>query len=282
MPAKLSRDMLRFLALLTLLFAAPAAAQAPLKVMTLNVRYPSDSDGPDKWDRRADRLIAVWKRIGADVVGTQELFQRQGDAIVAADPRYAWFGRDRRGGHADEHMGVFYRRDRLRLLEQGDFWLSDTPQVPGSISWGHPFPRMVTWGRFARLGDGRRFTLVNTHFPYRDEDGPAREKAAAKVAAFVATLPKGEPVVVTGDFNDVPGSGAYRILTAGLADSWTALRKPEAGTFHGFTGKAEKRIDWILTRGFKPTTAAIDRQTVGGRYPSDHFAVIATLGFRRP
>lgn len=274
--------MLRFLVLLALLSAVPAAAQAPLQVMTFNVRYPSNGDGPDKWDSRAARLIEVWKRIGADVVGTQELFQRQADAIVAADPRYAWFGRDRRGGHADEHMGVFYRRDRLKLLAQGDFWLSDTPQVPGSISWGHPFPRMVTWGRFERLGDGRRFTLVNTHFPYRDEDGPAREKAAARVAAFVATLPKGEPVVVTGDFNDVPGSGAYRILTAGLTDSWTALRRPEVGTFHGFTGKAEKRIDWVLTRGLNIKAVAADRQTVGGRYPSDHFPVIATLRFKRP
>lgn len=274
--------MLRFVALLMLFFAVPAAAQAPLTVMTFNVRYPSDGDGPDKWDTRAARLIEVWKRIGADVVGTQELFQHQAEAIVAADPRYAWFGRDRRGGHDDEHMGVFYRRNRLKLLQQGDFWLSDTPQVPGSISWGHPFPRMVTWGRFERLSDGRRFTLVNTHFPYRDEDGAAREKAATKVAAFVAGLPKGEPVVVTGDFNDVPGSGAYRILTAGLTDSWTARRPPGAGTFHGFTGRAEKRIDWILTRGFTAKTVAIDRQTVGGRYPSDHFPVIATLGFTRP
>lgn len=274
--------MLRFLALLALLLPLPAAAQAPLKVMTFNVRYPSDNDGPDKWDSRAARLIAAWKRIGADVVGTQELFQRQGDAIVAADPRYAWFGLDRRGGHADEHMGVFYRRDRLKLLAQGDFWLSDTPQVPGSISWGHPFPRMVTWGRFERLSDGRRFTLVNTHFPYRHEDGPAREKAAAKVAAFVATLPKGEPVVVTGDFNDVPGSGVYRILTRDLADTWATLRKPEAGTFHGFTGKAEKRIDWVLTRDFAAKAVAADRQTVGGRYPSDHFPVIATLRFKQP
>lgn len=278
----LGRDMLRFLALLALLFAMPAAAQGPLTVMTFNVRYPSDGDGPDKWDSRAARLIAAWKRIGADLVGTQELFQHQAEAIVDADPRYMWFGRDRRGGHADEHMGVFYRRDRLKLLEQGDFWLSDTPQAPGSISWGHPFPRMVTWGRFERLSDGRRFTLVNTHFPYRDEDGPAREKAAAKVAAFVAGLPKREPVVVTGDFNDVPGSGAYRTLTALLSDNWTALRKPDAGTFHAFTGKAEKRIDWILTRGFKAQMVAIDRQTVGGRYPSDHFPVIATLGFTRP
>lgn len=274
--------MLRLLALFALLLAAPAAAQAPLKVMTFNVRYPAESDGPDKWNRRAERLIATWKRIGADVVGTQELFQHQADAIVAADPRYAWFGRDRRGAHSDEHMGVFYRRDRLKLIDSGDFWLSDTPGVPGSISWGHPFPRMVTWGRFERLSDGRRFTLVNTHFPYRTEDGPAREKAAAKVAAFVATLPADEAAVVTGDFNDVPGSASHHLLTARLDDVWIALRRREAGTFHGFTGSGDRRIDWVLTRGFTARAAAIDRTRVGGRYPSDHFPVVATLAFTRP
>lgn len=271
--------MLRLIALLACLCAFPAAAQAPLTVMTFNVRYPSDGDGQDRWDVRAARLIATWKRIGADVVGTQELFGHQGEAIVAADPRYAWIGRDRRGGHADEHMGIFYRRDRLKLIGQGDFWLSDTPDVPGSISWDHPFPRMVTWGRFERLRDGRRFTIVNTHFPYRPEDGPAREKAAAKVAAFVAALPAGEPAAVTGDFNDEPESGAHRILTTELTDSWVAGSRSDAGTYHGFTGIAERRIDWILTRGFKVKRATIDRARTGGRYPSDHFPVIATLGF---
>ncbi|PCD03171.1 endonuclease [Sphingomonas spermidinifaciens] len=276
--------MRRLIALIALLLAVPSLAQSPtpLTVMSFNVRYPAEGDGPDKWDSRAARLTSTWRRIGADIVGTQELFQHQGDAIVAADPRYAWFGRDRRGGHADEHMGVFYRRDRLKLIEQGDFWLSDTPELPGSISWGHPFPRMVTWGRFERLTDGRRFTLVNTHFPYRAEDGAARVKAAARVAAFVAALPEDEPVVVTGDFNDVPGSAAYRTLTATLSDSWTALGRPEAGTFHGFAGMAERRIDWVLSRGFENKRATIDRQKVGGRYPSDHFPVIATLAFKRP
>ncbi|WP_315760527.1 endonuclease/exonuclease/phosphatase family protein [Sphingomonas sp. Y38-1Y] len=278
--------MLRFLALLTLLVAVPATAQPPqpLRVMTFNVRYPSDDDGLDRWNTRAARLVAAWRRVGADIVGTQELFQHQGEAIVAADRRYAWFGRDRRGGHADEHMGVFYRRDRLKLMASGDFWLSDTPDVSGSISLGHPFPRMVTWGRFQRVGDGRRFTLLNTHFPYREEDGAARAKAAEKVAAFVAALPPGEPVVLTGDFNDVPGSAAYRVLTRTLGDAWTALGAPEAGagTFHGFTGKADKRIDWVLTRGFRVRSVAIERQRVGGRYPSDHFPVVATLAFTRP
>lgn len=279
--------MIRFLALLAFALVTPLSVRAePLTVMSFNVRLPADSDGPDRWSARRDRFLKVWRGIGADVVGTQELFREQGEAIVKADPRYAWFGRDRKGGHGDEHMGIFYRRDRLRLIDSGDFWLSDTPDQPGSISWGHPLPRMVNWGRFERIADGRRFTVINTHFPYRGEDEDAREKGARAIAAFVGTLPTDEPVALTGDFNTVPESAAYAALTARLADAWTTAprRSGTAATFHGFTGKADRRIDWIMTRGFTVEAIRTDDRPLQGRYPSDHFPVIATLDFpvRRP
>ena len=95
-------------------------------------------------------------------------------------------------------MGVFYRKDRLKVVESGDFWLSDTPDVAGSITWGHPHPRMVTWALFEQRSDGRRFYLFNTHLPYRDEDQPARMRGVALLRARIAALPAGVPVVVTG------------------------------------------------------------------------------------
>ena len=91
----------------------------------------------------------------------------------------------RRGGGADdEHMGVLYRTDALRLVESGDFWLSDTPDVVGSITWGNLYPRMVTWGLFESRDDGRRFYLFNTHFPYRDEDDAARTRCAQAPVSY--------------------------------------------------------------------------------------------------
>ena len=170
------------IARLLLLFAmvvAPLASAAAetLTVMTYNVRYPSPDDGADRWENRRDLLGDTIRKSAPDLIGTQELFQSQGDYITAKLPRYSWFGIDRRGGHDDEHMGIFYRSDRLKLIEQGNFWLSDTPEVVGGISWGHPFPRMVNWGLF-ETRSGRRFRLYNTHFPYRGEDEAARTKAA--------------------------------------------------------------------------------------------------------
>ena len=74
--------------------------------------------------------------------------------LVARLPAYTWFGESRKGSTEDEHMGVFYRKDRLRVRDSGNFWLSDTPDVPGSRTWGNILPRMVTWARFERIADG--------------------------------------------------------------------------------------------------------------------------------
>ena len=265
-----------WVAALLAIAGAPAAAE-PLRVMTFNVRVPVAQDGPNLWERRKALLAEVVARARPDLIGTQELKKEQGDYLLARLSGYAWFGSDRRGGHDDEHMGIFYRRDRLRLLELGNFALSDTPRVPGSISWGHPYPRMVTWGLFESRASGRRFYLYNTHFPYRAEDEAARTKAAEAIAQRIAALPADVPVVLTGDFNTEPGSPAHRLLTEALADARLSAPRatgPEA-TFHAFTGKAERRIDWILARGARPRRVHTDASAREGRYPSDHFPVIA-------
>lgn len=258
--------------------ALPAAAKGPdgLRVMSFNVRLPVAADGPNRWEARQGLFVETIRRADADIIGTQELWKIQADHLIAKLPRYSWFGIDRRGGHADEHMGVFYRRDRLKLVQLGNFWLSDTPDVPGSISWGHPYPRMATWGLFETIPGGKRFWFINTHFPYRAEDEAAREKGAAAIAAWISARPDGAPVVLTGDFNTVPDSGTHNALSAGLADAWNAakVRSGPAETFHAFTGKADRRIDWVFARGL--TAAKVETVTFGrnGRYPSDHFPVV--------
>ncbi|MCW5579875.1 MAG: endonuclease/exonuclease/phosphatase family protein [Luteimonas sp.] len=255
-------------------------AGAPLRVMGFNVRVPVAADGPDRWEARRDLLVAAIRDAQPDVIGTQELVEAQASYLVAALPGYAWFGAGRRGAQGDagdEHMGVFYRRAALRLVESGDFWLSDTPDVAGSISWGNLFPRMVTWGLFERVDDGRRFYLLDTHLPYRDEDGPVRVRSVRAILRWIAGLPAGAPVILVGDFNDVPGSGTYRAaLLGGLRDARVEapVREGPEGTFHAFTGVPGRRIDWILHRGLQPRRALTLAVGADGRYPSDHFPVL--------
>lgn len=259
----------------------PARAGDTLRVMTFNVRLPMASDGPERWQARRDLFVKTIRGQHPDVIGTQELYKAQGDYVVAKLPGYAWFGEGRKGGEGDEHMGVFYRTDALRVLASGDFWLSDTPDTPGSISWGHPYPRMVTWARFQRKSDGHTFVMFDTHFPYRDQDEAAREKCAALVLERIAELPANEPFVLTGDFNTTPASRVHAMLAGHLQDAWQVAphRSGPARTFHAFTGKPDRRIDWILVRGFRVQDARTVTTHEGRLYPSDHFPVVADLRF---
>lgn len=261
--------------------AAHAEEPAPLRVMSFNVRYPS-AEGEHAWPARRAIFMQTVRDADADVIGTQELFRQQGDDVVAALPAFRWFGIDRRGGHEDEHMGILYRGDRLTLLQDGEFWLSDTPTEAGSRSWGHPLPRMVSWGLFARKDDGRRFYLVNTHLPHTEESAPARAKGARMIADWIAALPTDVPVVLTGDFNAAPTDEPHAILTARLRDMWeaTADRSGPEGTYHGYSGTPGDRIDWVLARGFVPRSAVTIATAQNGDYPSDHFPVVVELGWQ--
>ncbi|WP_052134487.1 endonuclease/exonuclease/phosphatase family protein [Sphingomonas sp. 37zxx] len=274
--------MLKFVRLVLVLtcFAAHPAIAQPLRVMSFNVRYPSFGDEADNWASREPILIDTIRAADADVIGTQELFALQGDAIVRALPAYRWFGRDRRGLHSDEHMGILWRSDRLRLIRQGDFWLSTTPDVAGSSSWGVNLPRMVTWGEFETRNAARtRFVLFNTHFAHRAEDDAARTCSARLLLARMPMIAGKLPAIVTGDLNALPTTDAYRAMAGGMTDAWTAAaaRIGPAMTYHDFTGVADRRIDYIFVRDFTSVTARVPTDHRGGHYPSDHFPVVADL-----
>lgn len=269
-------------ALLLLALALPAAAAtppAPLKVMSFNVRTPADTAPQKRWPDRRAALVATIRTAHPDVMGTQELVKEQADYLAAQLPDYQWFGEGRRGGDGDEHMGVFYDSKALALEQSGNFWLSDTPDVPGSISWGNLFPRMVTWGLFRRVTDGRRFYLFNTHLPYREEDEPQRVRGAQAIVAHLKTLSPDIPVVVTGDFNSEPGGPTYAAFTTALQDARTQVAAPHGPkkTFHDFTGKPTTELDWVLVRGFKARSFATLDGRVDGILPSDHFPLLVEL-----
>lgn len=266
--------------LFLLLLLPLLASAAELRVMSFNVRYPAKGDGPNLWDLRKDILIEAIRRQNPDLIGTQELFYEQGQYIVEKLPQYAWFGLSRRGNQEDEHMGVFYKKDRLKVVESGNFWLSENPERPGSISWNMSLPRMVTWA-LLETGDGKRFYFYNTHFAHRREDEPARLHSARLIRERIARLPRDLPFLMTGDFNAPAGGEVYAVFTPELKDAWkeAAQRRGPEGTFHGFKGTpGPARIDWILYRApWKIRSAETDTWNKDGRYPSDHFPVIVVF-----
>jgi endonuclease/exonuclease/phosphatase family metal-dependent hydrolase len=275
--------------------AAPttAAAQgAPsrdtLSIMTFNIRY-AHTQPPDLWPDRLPVVVDMIKRRRPDILGTQEGLYPQLRDLDRELPEYGWIGLGREGGSRGEFMAVFYRRDRVEPLEYDHYWLSDTPGVPGSRSWGNSIPRMVTWVRFRERASGREFLYVNTHFDH--ESQPSRERAAALIVERLTGTPAGLPIILGGDFN-VPAGGnpVYSVLTGagGFTDSWRITGRADTlGTFHGFKGvpaaRGTGRIDWILTRGpVSALSSEIITDARNGQLPSDHFPVIARLRLTSP
>ena len=142
-------------------------------------------------------------------------------------------------------MAVFYRTARLEPLAFDHFWLSDTPEVIGSKTWGPKLARMVTWVKFRDRQTKREFIFVNTHFDHQVQ--AAREKSAQLVRERVAAFDAKLPVLLVGDFNAAAGSNkAYAILTDDkfFTDTWTTARErvnEGIGTFNGVQSHSERR-----------------------------------------
>lgn len=265
------------------ILALTAWPETPIKIMTFNVRYGTANDGPNHWDKRRDILVDAIKSCDPDILGTQECLEIQAEYIAQQLPGYRWFGVGREISCGGEHMAVFYKHDVLAPIESGNFWLSETPDVVGSISWDSACRRMVTWAKFLHLESKLSFYFFNTHLDHKSE--PARQGGAKVLRERIGKVAGDTPLILTGDFNSVAGnSEAYTILTgAGLVDSWTAAieRAGPTTTWSGFNAPekgADRRIDWILVRG-PIAIQACETVTFNrdGRYPSDHFPVFARL-----
>ena len=276
---------MKFLAFALLLCASALGADKPLKVMTFNLRYASDSM-PNAWKVRRPVMKELLEKSQPDIFGTQEGLYRQLKDLSVDLPKYDWIGLGRDGGSHGEFMAIFYDHARFEPMEYDHFWLSDTPNVIGSTTWGNSNRRMVTWVRFKDRENKKEFYLFNTHFDHQIQ--LAREKAATLLKERIASIKTELPIIVTGDFNATAQKNkAYEILTDGefLKDTWglaSERKNPIVATFHNFRGAREgdNRIDWILIRGpLKVDWTQIDTFGKEGQYPSDHFPVMAQLRF---
>jgi len=250
-----------------------------IHVMTYNLRHTGDSP-PRDWPRRRALVRRLITAERPTLLGTQEATYRQVRDLSDDLPDYGSVWLSREGGSDGESMAIFYRRDRLRPLEFGHLWLSDTPQTMASMSWGNEVPRMLTWVRFFDLSTGVTFGHLNTHFDHQSEK--ARLRSAGMVRQWAAEFDA--PVIVTGDFNDGQATPPHLELTAGgLTDTWDRAARhvtPRYATFNDwnaspFDGGA---IDWILaTDDVDVLTTGINTWAPGRRVPSDHWPVQALL-----
>nr|WP_246102376.1 endonuclease/exonuclease/phosphatase family protein [Streptomyces piniterrae] len=254
-----------------------------LRVMTFNLRYAADTR-PNSWGERRPVMRTLLRREAPQLLGTQEgLYGQLRDIAEDLGPHYDWVGTGRGGGSRDEFATVFYDVRRLAPVEYDHFWLSDTPYLIGSTSWGNTVVRMVTWVRFRDLRTDGEFYALNTHLDHAHQY--SRERSAALITERLHALDSALPRIVTGDFNVAAHHNpVYEAMLDGgsLVDSWDTAdeRSAQYGTFHGYRPLVPDgdRIDWILTSPTVRTRrATINTFSEHGQFPSDHLPVQALL-----
>jgi endonuclease/exonuclease/phosphatase family metal-dependent hydrolase len=274
-------------------------ASFKLSVMSLNVRYESpDDQGGRSWSMRIPRIVRLVRREKVAVFGIQEALHGQAADLWASLSDYEFYGLGRDDGKsAGETSGIFYQRSLFQHAPEdcGTFWLSDTPEKPGSRHWGNEFPRTVAWMRLVDRETGRGFYVFNTHWDHRNQ--ASRERSALLLARQIdAREHPTEPVILLGDFNAIesnPGllyltgkktrlAGVNAIWKNSLVDAYQACHPAEKNrrTLHFWTDSraGELKVDHILVSyGVRIEGAEIlsqDKPMV-----SDHFPVTARLVF---
>jgi endonuclease/exonuclease/phosphatase family metal-dependent hydrolase len=260
-----------------------------LNVMTFNIRYNTKNDSLNAWPYRKDNAASQIRFHNVHILGVQEALHEQVMDLSQSLSQYKYVGVGRDDGKTKgEYSAIFYDTARLKLLGSSTFWLSLTPETPGSKSWDAAITRIVTWAKFKDVRSKRTFFVFNTHFDHIGKE--ARRESARLLKQKVKDIAGNNPVVITGDFNSKPPDDPIKILTDPIdkdkfIDTKAVSLMPHygpQGTFNAFTSKEidNEPIDFIFFKGkWKVLQHATLSQTWGGRFSSDHFPVFAKLSF---
>ncbi|KAG6410489.1 hypothetical protein SASPL_128550 [Salvia splendens] len=278
----------------------------PEKQAAISATFPyltvyQAEDSPNSWDRRKDLCVTVISSYSPMILCTQQGVKSQLDYLQQCLPGYERFGISRKGPEdtSDQHCTIFYEKEKIELIEGGTFWLSESPSVPGSMSWGSTEPCISTWAiSFSSFlkgvePPGFSFQIVNTNM---DELSPrARRRGALLTWQHIASLPPNLPVLYCGGEHGVVGD---------MRDAWPNARVRKnvslIRTYHGFKGDKQGaleflklifralclcwdrqtqdlQVDWILFRGRSliPVSCEVVSDNVDGYYPSSHYPIFA-------
>lgn len=273
-------------------------------VATYNLRRSGDK-GIYSWKVRFPQLLGVIATRRFDLIGFQEVNPDQMADLKSG--LYGWeaIGTGRNADGGGEASPIFWRADRFEKLGGGMFWMSETPEKPGSRSWNAQFPRVCSWVKLRDRVTGKSFAYFNCHTDHASIR--ARQESMRLVLRRIKEYADGLPVVFGGDLNDEVVDDRLRaqvekrdgtklspatpdhpvnIVKTVLKDSFEITETPHMGsdwTDNGYRKKHVKRIDYLfVSDGIRVLTHETTCDRPNGIFPSDHESVVArlVLGFK--
>lgn len=300
------------LSLIVLLCAGLLQAQQ-LNIASYNLRNANkgDSINGNGWGQRYPYIAGLVEFHDFDIFGTQECKHHQLEDLKQAMPHYDYIGVGRDDGkQGGEYAAIFYKKDKFKLLDHGDFWLSTETTYPNK-GWDAALPRICTWGIFKDKKSGFKFMFFNLHMDHIGVE--ARKESAKLILAKIKETGGKLPVILTGDFNVDQHNESYELLNESgiLRDSYAAAEFKYApnGTFNNFSPdlKTDSRIDHIfiskpftvkkygvLTDTYRSEASESNKELKSGNFPkevslhkyvartpSDHFPVMVVLNYKK-
>jgi endonuclease/exonuclease/phosphatase family metal-dependent hydrolase len=273
---------IRSIILLILICAFYRIAAQEINILTYNIRYASVDSGSQNWNLRKEGVVSILK--GHDFIGLQEVLPIQmEDFKNKLSEEYGFLFRTREANPSHgEGCPVLFNKYRWGVINSGFFWLSGTPLIPGSNTWGAACNRMVTFGLFRDLISGDSVLVINTHLDHISQT--ARENSVNLILEKFKKDIDEIPVVFMGDLNLTPDNPVYQKILSGtsLSDSYNYMHPEETSmgaTFHAWTSEIPvQRIDYIfISPDLKVLSSQVLHNQFNGKYPSDHFPVNSIL-----
>ena len=253
-----------------------------LCLITCNIRFDNPADGPNAWKYRRDFLTQTLQQYNPSLIATQEgrfhqlnEFETSLIDFHLVDEHRSWIG---------ERMypAFFIKNDTFEYLGSGDMWLSETPDIAGSLSFESAFPRLMTWTKLQIKNSKQNIFVVNTHL-----DHVKAETRIHQIQVLATEIKRiwdiSCPLVIMGDFNDSPNSQIREVLMNEfpcLQDAWKMFNQTEETSHHAFTGEMQNgaRIDWILIDSkLTVTSCLMDKSVKDGLYPTDHYPIVCKI-----
>lgn len=231
------------------------------------------------WENRIPRVVSIIKEAKPSSFGVQEAHVEWMRALCENLPEYDYVGVGREDGKEDgEFAAVFYLKDKFDASDYGNFWISETPDVP-SKGWDSACTRIATYVKLTDKENGNEYIHFNTHL---DHVGRIAQINGAKMIQEKAASFGGVPVVCTGDFNVFQGSDCYEtMVSANMGDARVmAPDSDDCYTFHAFRPDEYKEIiDFVFVdkATVKPVNFKVINKLVDGEYYSDHNAIYADI-----
>ncbi|MGS2763064.1 endonuclease/exonuclease/phosphatase family protein [Sinomicrobium sp. M5D2P9] len=267
------------------------------KIVSANIRVALSQDEAEGtgWADRKELVFDVFRDHKPDIICLQEVLKVQNEALKTAFPEYFSFGFE--GPEMDAHQDgeyhgiaknpIMFSREKYELVSAGTYWLSETPQLGGTMSWNTARARHVNWVRLKDRTTGREFRVLNTHLDHVSRE--SRKRQVSMIVEEGDQYPENFPQVLTGDFNADIKSAPIDIVKTRWVDSYAEVHGEEdpGYTVHGFKGreygknsdkKRKGKVDFIFYRGpVEARAAEVIKDDRNGVYPSDHYFVSAEL-----